>query len=143
RRLASLAQAALIQRETVAAPIEIDSFCEWALNIRGEQFHLQSLADMRLEPRWNPDFAAASQIKADFLGCLMIAGKNYEGNITSNELRELLVGSEAGSLHSRIEFPRPYFPGPLEGKEVSPNALPDELAGTVEAQLRSEEHTSE
>lgn len=139
RRLASLAQAALIQRETAAAPIEIDPFCEWALKIRGEQFHFQSLADMRLEPHWNPDFAAASQIKADFLGRLMIAGKNYEINITSNELHELLVGSESESLHSRIEFPRPYFPGPLEGQEASPNALPQELTGTVEAQLKAEE----
>lgn len=139
RRLASLGQAALIHRETGAAPIEIDSFCEWALNIRGEQFHFQSLADMRLEPRWDPNFAAASQMKSDFLGRLMVAGKKYEGNMTSNELRELLVGSEPGSLHSRIEFPRQYFPGPLEGEEVSPSVLPDELTGTVEAQLKAEE----
>lgn len=138
RRLASLAQAALIQRETVDAPIEIDSFCEWALNIRSEQFYLQSLADMRLEPRWSPDFAAAPQIKADFFGRLMIAGKNYEKNIASSELQELLVGSEAGSLHSRIEFPRPCLPGPLEGQEASPNALPDELTRTVESQLKAE-----
>jgi len=139
RRLASLAQAALIQRETVADPIEIDSFCEWALNIRGEQFYLQSLADMRLEPRWKPEFAEASQMKADFLGRLMIAGKNYEKNIASSELWELLVGSEAGSLHSQIEFPHPYFPGPLEGQEASPNPLPDELTETVEAQLKADE----
>ncbi|MEQ9488734.1 MAG: hypothetical protein RIM72_07050 [Alphaproteobacteria bacterium] len=139
RRLASLGQAALIQRETVAAPIEIDSFCEWALNIRGEQFHFQTLADMRLEPRWNPDFADASQMKADFLGRLMIAGKNYEENISSEELRDLLVGSEAGSLHSRTRFPLPYLPGPMEGEEESPIALPDELTETVEAQLKTEE----
>ncbi|MGB0683983.1 MAG: hypothetical protein ACPGOV_14830 [Magnetovibrionaceae bacterium] len=139
RRLASLAQAALIQRETVSASIEIDSFCEWAVNIRGEQFYLQSLADMRLEPRWNPDFVAASQIKADFLGRLMIGGKNYEKNIASSELQELLVGSESGSLHSQIDFPRPYLPGPLEGREASPIALPDELTKTVEAQLKEEE----
>ena len=139
RRLASLAQAALIQRETVAAPIEVVSFCEWALNIRGEQFHLQSLVDMRQEPCWNPDFAAAHQIKADFLGRLMIAGKNYANNIACSQLKELLVGSEPGSLHSQVEFPRPYFPGPLEGQEASPNALPDEVTGTVEAQLQAEE----
>ncbi|MEQ8442532.1 MAG: hypothetical protein RKK11_11340 [Alphaproteobacteria bacterium] len=139
RRLASLAQAALIQRETVATLIEIDSFCEWALRIRGEQFYLQSLTDMRLEPRWNPDFAASSQIKADFLGRLMIAGKNYEKNIASSELKKLLVGSESGSLHSQVDFARPYFSGPLEGTEANPNTLPDELKKTVEEQLKSEE----
>lgn len=139
RRLASLAQAALIQRETVSSPIEIDSFCEWALSNRGEQFHFQSLADMRLQPLWNPDFSEASQMKADFFGRLMIAARNFEKNITSGELRRLLLGSESGSLLSMIEFPRPYFPGPLEGEEASPNALPGELAETVEAQLKAEE----
>lgn len=139
RRLASLAQAALIQREIVASPIVINSFCEWALSSRGEQFHLQSLADMRLEPRWNPNWAAASQLKAEFFGRLMIAAKNFEKNITSSELRGLLLGSEAGSLLSMIEFPRPYYPGPLEGVDASPNALPGDLAQTVEAQLKAKD----
>ncbi len=139
RRLASLAQAALIQRETVDSPVEINSFCEWALNQYGEQFYFQSLGDMRLEPRWDPDFYAASQLKAEFFGRLIIAAKNFEQNITKGESQDLLLGSESGSLLSQVEFPRPYYPGPLEGEEVSSNALPGDLVGTVEAQLKTEE----
>jgi hypothetical protein len=139
RRLASLAQAALIQREAAREQIEVDSFCKWAVSVRGEQFYFQSLVDMRLEPRWNPDLAAASQLKADFFGRLMISAKKFEKNITNSELRSLLLSTEAGSLLAMMEFPRPYFPGPLEGKEADPNTLPSELVETIEAQLRTEE----
>lgn len=139
RRLASLAQAALIQREVMAAPVDIASFCEQILKIGGEQFHLQSLADMRLEPRWNPIFADASQIRADFFGRLVFAGKNYEKNISSVELRGLLLGSEPGSLLSLIDSPKPYFPGPLEGEEKSANAPPDGLKKIITSQLQAEE----
>lgn len=139
RRLVSLSQAALIHRQIVSSGIEIESFCEWAFNNRGEQYYFQSLADMRLEPRWNPDLVVASQIKADFFGRLMIAAKNYEKNITGGELHDLLLGTEPGSLLSLSEFPLPYLPGPLEGQEVSSNVLPPEWAEAVEAQLSAEE----
>ena len=68
----------MIHRQLVNSGVDIDPFCEWAFSNRGEQYYLQSLADMRMEPRWNPDLAAASQIKADFFGRIMIAAKNYE-----------------------------------------------------------------
>ena len=139
RRLASLSQAALIHRQIASSPIDIDSFCDWALKNRGEYFYFQSLADMRLEPRWNPDLSAASQIKADFFGRIMLAGRNHEKNIAGSKLHSLILGDETGSLHSLSEFPRPYFPGPLEGEESSPNVLPADLAEAVEAQLNAEE----
>lgn len=139
RRLASLSQAALIHRQLVKSGVEIDSFCEWALNNRGEQYYWQSLADMRLESRWNPDLAAASQLKADFFGRIMIAAKYYEENIKGGELHDLVLGTESGSLHSLSKFPHPYFPGPLEGAENSPNGLPAELSEAIETQLGAEE----
>jgi hypothetical protein len=49
RRLASLAQAALIQRKLVNSSVN-ENFYEWAMNNRGEQIYWQSYADMRLEP---------------------------------------------------------------------------------------------
>jgi len=139
RRLASLSHAALIHRQLMNSGIEIDSFCEWAFNNCGEQYYLQSLADMRLEPRWNPDFAAAPQMKADFFGRIMIAAKNYEKNINGGELHNLVFGTEPGSLHSLSEFPHPYFPGPLEGAESSSNILPAGLSEAIETQLGAKE----
>jgi hypothetical protein len=138
RRLASLSQAALIHRQLVNSGVD-DTFCEWAFNNRGEQYYMQSLADMRLEPRWNPDLAAASQMKADFFGRIMIAATNYEKNIKSGELHGLILGADPGSLQSLCEFPHPYYHGPLEGAEDSPNTLPADLSDAIEAQLNADE----
>lgn len=139
RRLAALSQAALIHRELVNSGVDIDPFREWAFSNRGEQYYLQSLADMRLEPRWDPDLAAASQMKADFFGRIMIAAKNYEQNIKDGELSDLVLASKPGSLHSLSDFFHPYLPGPLEGAEESQNILPAEFVETIEAQLGAEE----
>lgn len=138
RRLASLSQAALIHRQLVNSRAD-DSFCEWAYRNRGEQYYMQSLADMRLEPRWNPDLAAASQMKSDFLGRIMIEGKNYEENIKNSVLHGLILGAEPGSLQLLCKFPYQYYPGPLEGAEDCPNTLPIDLSEMIEVQLTKEE----
>jgi hypothetical protein len=94
---------------------------------------------MRLEARWNPELSTASQIKADFFGRIMNAARNYEQNIANSALRDLIVGDEESSLFSLSELPRPYFPGPLEGGQSNPNALPADLTKAVEGQLAVEE----
>lgn len=142
RRLAALSQAALIYRQIVNSGINIESFCEWALSVRGEQYYLQTLADMRMEPCWNPDLAAASQIKADFFGRIMIAARNCEQNIKTGELYDLFFGTSSGSLYSLCEFPYSYYPGPLEGAEDTPKILPVEISKAIETQLRAEEVTA-
>lgn len=139
RRLASLAQAALIQRKIISTSIDTDSLCKEALNFCGEWFCLQSLADMRLEPRWNPDFAEVSQMKADFFGRLIIAGKKYEKNILNSKLQSLLLSADPGSLLSVIDSLQLYFPGPLEGEGISPNAMPDDITKAVDVQLKESE----
>lgn len=138
RRLASLSQAALIHRQLVTSGAD-DTFCEWAYSNRGEQYYMQTLADMRLEPRWNPDLSAASQMKADFFGRIMIAARNYEENIKNSALHDLILGGGPANLQSLCEFPYPYYPGPLEGAEDSPNTLPADLSETIEAQVTAEE----
>lgn len=137
RRLASLAHAALIHRQLVHCGIDYDYFAKWAFNNRGEHFYMQSLADMRTEPRWNPDLAAASQLQADFFGRIMIAGNNFQANFGGGELLDTILGNGEQSLIKLYEFPRPYFPGPLEGANDCPNALPDDLASVIEDQLDS------
>ena len=138
RRLAALAQAALIHRQLVNSAVEIDRFCKWAMNNYGQMYYLQSLADLRTEPRWGLDLASASQLKAEFFGRIMIVAKNYEGNIKASELCELVLGTESGSLHSLSNFPFPYLPGPLEGADESQNLLPSEISESIETQLSSD-----
>ena len=95
RRLASLSQAALIQRQLVNSGIECEEFCEWAFTNCGEQYYMQSLSDMRVEPRWNPSLAAASHMKADFFGRAMIAASAHGGNIRDSQLHALISGGRA------------------------------------------------
>jgi len=139
RRLASLAQAALIQRQLVRYGSDYEDISEWAFGVRAEQYYVQSLADMRIEPRWNPDLAAAPQMKADFFGRIMIAARTFEQNLGEGKFQDVVLGAKPESLTALSEFPYPYFPGPLEGAQDSPNTLPDELARTIEQQLDTDE----
>ncbi len=139
RRLASLTQAALIHRQLVQCGIDYERFSDWAVSNRGEHYYMQTLADMRVEPRWNPDLAAAPQTQADFFGRIMIAGNKFKANLGEGEMRDTILGGGEQSLIKLCEFPRPYLPGPLEGAEDSANALPDDLARIIEKELDTEE----
>ena len=141
RRLASLSQATLIHRQLINSHVNIDSFCKWAANQRGREYYLQSLADMRLEPRWNPDLAEASQLKVNFFARIMAAAKNFEKSIKSDELRNLVFGTAPRSLYSLSEFPRLYYPGPLEGTEDCSSIPPAEVSDAIKKQLAAEEIT--
>ncbi len=138
RRLAALSQAALIHRQLVNSTIDIDQFSEWAFSHRGG-YYMQSLADMRSEPRWDPNFATASQMKADFFGRILNAAKKYEQNIKSSQIYDLVFGDEAGSLQPFNDFLETWFPGPLEGTEDTKNVLPPKFAEAIETQLGAEE----
>ena len=139
RRLASLSQAALIHRQLMASGVEYKEVYKWTLNNLGVQYHMQSLSDMRVEPRWNPDLATPRQLKAECFGRIMLTARQYEANLTDSELHRLILGNAPRSIHSLGKFPFPYFPGPLEGTEGSENTLPIELAEAIEAQLTTGE----
>ena len=139
RRLASLSQAALIHRQLMASGVEYKEVYKWTLNNLGMQYHMQSLSDMRVEPRWNPDLATPRQLKAECFGRIMLTARQYEANLTDSELHRLILGNAPRSIHSLGKFPFPYFPGPLEGTEGSENTLPIELAEAIEAQLTTGE----
>lgn len=135
RRLASLSQASLIHRQLMKSNVDIGKFSKWAYDNSGGQYYLQSLIDMRLEPRWDPYYAVPSQIKADFLGRIMMTATNYKKNIEGGRIHDLVLGSGAGSLQSLSDSFHPYLPGPLEGTEDTRSDLPANLAKEIESQL--------
>ena len=139
RRLAALAQAALICRQTMDLGEATDSFCEWAASSGGGRHYSQSLADMRLEPRWYPNYSEVSQIKANFCGRIVIASSDYEENIRGNEIHDLVLGAGPESIVSHSKINERYLPGPLEGTVDSLHKMPPELSETIQAQLREEE----
>ena len=139
RRLAALSQAALIQRQLVNVDIDIDQFSEDMSRDRRGQHYPQSLVDMRLEPRWIPELATASQMKADFFGRILIAAKKYEQNITDSPIHDLVFGDAARSLESLSNSLDPWYPGPLEGTEDLQRALPIQVSEAIETQLSAKE----
>lgn len=139
RRLASLAHAALIQRQIISAKVGFGPLCEWIYDHCGLQYYWQNLADMRMEPRWNPDLIEPSQIKADFVGRIVIAAKKYESHIKDKDLHRLIFSSDPDSINALSVFPRMYYPGPLEGGRNTPNTLPEDLEQTIQDQLNSKD----
>ena len=138
RRLAVLSQAALIYRQLVELRVDVNQFGEWARG-RPQWHYLQSFTDMRLEPRWNPDYASEGQIKADFIGRILIAARRFESNVKGTRIWDLVLGNEADSLRSLSHPVYSFLPGPLEGAEGSEVHLPSDLLEKIEAELKAEE----
>lgn len=139
RRLVALSQAALIQRQLVNSNIDIANFCDWATSKGNGQFFVQTLVDMRLEPRWNPDYSVAMQIKADFVGRLMNATRMFRQETDESELSDLILAKVMSSFNSQGDLVRPYLPGPLEGNIGSISAIPPEIVESIQEQLSEEE----
>lgn len=138
RRLAALSQAALINRQMVNSRADIDLFCQSALVIRAGESYVQSLVDMRLEPRWVPGFWTPAQIKATFLGRIMAAAVRYRQNIEDSELYGLVLGTGTESLQSvGVSFYH-YLPGPLEGNLELAASLPPWAGIAIEEQVTSD-----
>ena len=139
RRLTALSQAALINRQLLNSRVNINSFCQSALFSRAGENYLQSLVDMRLEPRWIPDLWTPEQIKANFLGRIVIAAEKYEENIKDSGLYDLILGTDPKSVQSvGVSFYQ-HLPGPLEGPQELGGSLPAEVARAIEQQVNSDE----
>ncbi|MFC5700159.1 hypothetical protein ACFPVX_02600 [Cohnella faecalis] len=138
RRLAALAQAALISRQLISVKINISSFCEWLANNLDETYYLQTLIDMRSEPRWYPELAEDVHLKANYLGRIITAALNFTQDIKDSKLYDLILGSHPDSLSKFTTSLDVFFPGPLEGGEETPNALPLEISKAIDTQLSSE-----
>lgn len=139
RRLIALSQAALIQRQLVNSNIDLANFCEWVTSQGGGQFFVQTLVDMRLEPRWNPDYSVAMQIKADFVGRLMNVARMFGSETGESELSDLIFSKVMSSFNSQGDLVRSYLPGPLEGNIESISAVPPEIIESIQEQLGKEE----
>lgn len=134
RRLASLAHAAFIQRQFVKFNVP-ETIFDWWQTVRAEEFYVQSMVDMRIEPRWTPDFATVYQMKQEFLGRIMNAGTRFNDENKSSKINELILGAAPDSVRSYSENFRPYYPGPLEGTEECSNILPSELSDLIDRQI--------
>lgn len=138
RRLASIAHASLIERCVVASGVDISCFNSWAMNARGQLFYLQTMVDLRSEPRWDPEYVAAHQLKAEFVGRIFNASQHLDDELKKSVLRDLLQGDDANGADSLIPLMFSFLPGPLEGGIETQNEAPQEVLHAIEEQLSAE-----
>lgn len=138
RRLASIAQASLIERCIINAPVDRAEFTQWIRQARGQFFYLQTLVDLRQEPRWYPDYVSPHQLKAEFIGRIINAAQRNDAKIHSPALRALLFDEGPANLQSFIESPLLFLSGPLEGGLESPAEPPAEILREIERQLNAD-----
>ena len=139
RKQAAIAQASVIIRAIKGSQADRASVVKWAKTRGvGHVFFLQGLVDLRLEPRWLPDFVNPDQLRAEFIGRIRNAVMQCKEEIQSESLRGLLIGEDS-RLATAVEWPFPMLPGPLEGELMSnrPN-IPDEVVKDVAAGLEAD-----
>ena len=139
RRLAAMTQAALIHRQLVPSSVDTDEFQNWIPENRKFQHYLQSFADMRQEPRWDPRFAAPSQIKSEFIGRIMFRAGRHLHDTKNSPIYKLFFHNESDRLRSSSNLFGSFIPGPLEGGETPRDSLPIEFTETIRNQLSAEQ----
>lgn len=141
RRLVAIAHAGTLEREVLARGLDVAGIAKWALNSGGSLYYLQTLVDLRKEPRWFPDFLSADQLKAEWIGRVWSAAERNRDKVPSGELSEILWGESATSIKSQLSFPSAWLPGPLEGGMEAVRDLPPDLEASIRASLEAEELT--
>ena len=127
RRLAAMAQSSLFEGELIRADLDVEKFMEWATLGRGSDFFVQALADLRIEPRWLPDFVSPDRLKDATISRMVGAGEKLTEDANSLTLRDLLKGDDKDGLRSCIRYPQSFLPGPLEGNTLPQQDLPPDL----------------
>ncbi|MVA72100.1 hypothetical protein GOZ81_13575 [Agrobacterium vitis] len=130
RRIAAVAQAAMIERELIAAGGAEDDTSDW-LRLRAEHFYMQSLADLRQQPRCIPDLISATQFKIEFLMRARIVGNQTGKDMPEGPLRDLLLGPGCESLEKHTLVPTSSAPGPVEGGIDGSTAVPEEIVNEL------------
>jgi len=138
RRLAAFAHAAMIHRQIINTRVDYKRLGKWAMDNRGQWFYLQTLTDLRSEPRWSPDLVSPLQLKQECFGRIMSAAWKNREHLKDGEIYRLALSSDPDSLKTSSKSLLPYLPGPLEGANDSKNELPLELLEAIDTQLKSE-----
>jgi hypothetical protein len=127
RRLASYTQASLVLRAAIESKVELVEIGKWAREQRGIFFYSQNLIDMRLEPRWVPDYQTPEQLSYELFGRIRNGVQAREGHPFSKFVEDKLTSESVVSYSS-------FFSGPLEGN-LPIGGLGINLPSTIEEKL--------
>jgi hypothetical protein len=135
RKLAAIAQASLIARCIAHTGGDATELAQWLQSVRSQMYLLQCFADLRVEPRWLPDFAMPHQLRNEIYGRVAIAAAKLGPDILEPDLRELLLGDAEGSLKRQFNPTCACLPGPLEGAVAPFIELPAEEVARIRDDL--------
>jgi hypothetical protein len=139
RRHAAFAHAGLLEWLTFGR-IDYGEFGGALLASSARQFYIQTLIDLRQEPRWVPDFASADQLKNELIGRISNVASKFLGTLADGPLRRLVENT----LLKRVDSPRYFYPGPLEGRLGDvPVPISPELEAIIDETLQSTSLTFE
>ena len=138
RRAASLAQAALVQSVFLRCGIDGDALASSVHESRLIFHHLQSLGDMRLEPRWHPGYASPTHFKASM--CIRVSRALQGAASRMGRARtEELVGREFADMFDGDQYSSVgLLPSPVEGGIPDIPNCPDESLASLRSALRDE-----
>jgi len=134
RRLASLANAALIQRVLTSGSIDADRFAKSVAALIGETFYVNGLLDLHSDPRWLPSFASAKQFRSEVLGRVLSAAEAVQTGPHSSAELAAAIERCSDLLGEEGKIAR-FLPGPTEGNLDAPVTLPEELRSDIRAEL--------
>lgn len=134
RKLASMAQAGLLQRCISKSGLNTKSVIEWAYHSNAKLYYMQAMADMPQEPLWNPDMISNSHLRYHAMSRILDVCVRYEVlgdfiEVFKNEEHEFTVLKMANFL----------FPSPVEGTECRGIELPESLDEILRKALESQE----
>lgn len=130
RRFAAFGQASLLAKVVREHGVYFKDIERLAMEQRGLSFFCQTFIDMRCEPRWQPLYSSAGQLRDEFYGRLNGALSVCNNTQFSEKLQQILVKERYISFNS-------FFSGPLEGN-LEPNEIPAELRTSLEEKLKGE-----
>lgn len=136
RRLATLVHAGVLERELLASDIDLANFSRWARNIRSYEFGLQSLIDLREEPRWLSSMAQPDQVHAELFGRLHTVALEKKEQLPEKVRKALFRGKES-RLVPKGERLNMLLPGPLEGNTEPVMEMPPQIYEATKERLEA------
>jgi hypothetical protein len=130
RRLASLAQAALVIKVAVEEGVAFEKIKQWAVEQRGMYFFCQGFIDLIEEPRWLPNYMTEEQCLNELYGRVNNACKGVSGSNVGEFLLKELMASSRLNMQS-------FLPGPLEGNST-PAVVPDEIFDLFDEDIKGD-----
>lgn len=114
-RLAALSHAALIVRHMLSRQGDWLALATELSNSRGLNFYTQAIVDLRLEPRWLPEFASGAVLRNEIMGRVLLTAMQNRDSVTGLGLGKKIFGKSHRSLEGRLSKNLVVMPGPLEG----------------------------